>query len=72
MWLRLRVENLPIDLDWWVTNITAGNALQLVLRRLECLYLVLALAGLCLRPRLWVPMLAYLLLRGPVGDNEAL
>jgi hypothetical protein len=30
---------------------------------LNALYLVLALAGLCLRPRLWPWMLAYVLLR---------
>jgi hypothetical protein len=30
---------------------------------LNALYLALAIAGFCLRPRLWLPMLAYLLLR---------
>jgi hypothetical protein len=31
---------------------------------LNALYLLLGIAGLCLRPRFWRPMLAYMLLRG--------
>ena len=64
MWLRPRVENLDIDLDWWVysyhrreTEFSWGYA------GLNTLYLILGIAGLCLRPRLWGAMLAYILLR---------
>jgi hypothetical protein len=64
MWLRPRVENLPIDLDWWVykhhhveTRFCWGYA------ALNALYLLLGLAGLCLRPRWWTWMLLYLVLR---------
>jgi hypothetical protein len=64
MWLRPRVENLPIDLDWWVyehhndeTIFSWGYA------GLNALYLLLALAGLCLRPRFWPWMLAYMVMR---------
>ena len=64
MWLRPRVENLNIDLDWWVyahhhreTEFSWGYA------GLNVLYLLLAMVGLCLRPRFWGALLAYLLLR---------
>jgi hypothetical protein len=64
MWLRPRVENLPIDLDWWVyQHHHVETRFSWFYAGLNALYLVLALAGLCLRPRLWLPMLAYLLLR---------
>jgi hypothetical protein len=64
MWLRPRVENLPIDMDWWnyarhrvETRFCYGwGALNL-------LYLGLALAGLWRRPLFWRPMLGYILLR---------
>ena len=64
MWLRPRVENLPIDLDWWVyrhhndeTIFSWGYA------ALNLLLLVLGFLGLALRPRLAGWMLLYLLLR---------
>ncbi len=64
MWLRPRVENLPIDMDWWVyahhndeTIFSWGYA------GLNALYLLLALAGLCLRPRYWQWMMAYMAMR---------
>jgi hypothetical protein len=64
MWLRPRVENLPIDLDWWVyKHHHVETRFSWFYAGLNALYLALAIAGLCLRPRLWVPMLAYLLLR---------
>jgi len=76
MWLRPRVENLPIDLDWWVyenhpeeTEISWGYA------ALNLVYLLLAAGGLWLRPRLWPAMLAYMVLRSAllltVGAPEA-
>ena len=76
MWLRPRVENLPIDLDWWVyahhPNETRLSWFYVVL---NLLYLVLGIAGLCLRPRLGPGLLAYLLLRSAllltVGPPEA-
>jgi hypothetical protein len=64
MWLRPRVENLPIDLDWWVYEHHNQETLfSWAYAALNALYLLLALAGLCLRPRLWPWMLAYMLLR---------
>jgi hypothetical protein len=64
MWLRPRVDNLPIDLDWWVyAHHDAETCFSWAYAGLNALYLLLALAGLCLRPRFWRPMLAYFLLR---------
>ncbi len=64
MWLRPRVENLPIDLDWWIyKHHHVETRFSWFYAGLNALYLALGIAGLCLRPRLWVPMLAYFLLR---------
>ena len=64
MWLRPRVENLPIDLDWWVyEHHVSETEFSWVYAGLNALYLLLAIAGLCLRPRFWGALLAYLLLR---------
>ena len=64
MWLRPRVENLPIDLDWWVySHHYAETRFSWACAALNMLYLLLGLAGLCLRPRFWQAMLAYMLLR---------
>jgi hypothetical protein len=64
MWLRPRVENLPIDLDWWVyKHHYAETRFSWFYAGLNAVYLLLALAGLWLRPRLWPWMLAYMLLR---------
>jgi len=64
MWLRPRVENLPIDLDWWVyARHHAETRFSWACAGLNALYLLLAIAGLCLRPRFWRPMLAYIVLR---------
>jgi hypothetical protein len=64
MWLRPRVENLPIDLDWWIyKHHHVETRFSWFYAGLNALYLVLGIAGLCLRPRLWVSMLAYFLLR---------
>jgi hypothetical protein len=64
MWLRPRIENLPIDLDWWVYgHHRAETRFSWAYAALNALYLLLGIAGLCLRPRFWKPMLAYMLLR---------
>ncbi len=78
MWLRPRVENLPIDLDWWVyAHHNSETVFSWAYAGLNALYLLLAAAGLCLRPRFstprtktcpwgprfWRSMLAYMLLR---------
>jgi hypothetical protein len=64
MWLRPRVENLPIDLDWWVyAHHRAETRFSWAYAGLNAIYLLLGIAGLCLRPRFWRPMLAYMLLR---------
>jgi hypothetical protein len=64
MWFRPRVENLPIDLDWWVyRHHYSETRFSWFYAGLNAFYLLLAVAGLCLRPRLWPYMLAYMLLR---------
>jgi hypothetical protein len=78
MWLRPRVENLPIDLDWWVyRHHYVETRFSWAYAALNALYLLLAAAGLCLRPRcsipgtktrpcgsyFWPSMAAYMLLR---------
>lgn len=64
MWLRPRVENLPIDLDWWVyAHHHAETRFSWAWAALNAVYLALGLAGLCLRPRFWAAMFAYMVLR---------
>ncbi|HUB29026.1 MAG TPA: glycosyltransferase family 39 protein [Terracidiphilus sp.] len=64
MWLRPRVENLPIDVDWWVYSHHHNETVfSWFYAGLNALYLLLGFAGLCLRPRLWVWMLLYIVLR---------
>jgi Dolichyl-phosphate-mannose-protein mannosyltransferase len=64
MWLRPRVENLPIDIDWWVySHHHTETVFSWFYAGLNALYLLLGFAGLCLRPRLWVSMLLYIALR---------
>ena len=64
MWLRPRVENLPIDLDWWVySHHHAETRFSWFYAALNALYLLLGIVGLWLRPRLWKWMLAYIVLR---------
>lgn len=64
MWLRPRVENLPIDLDWWVyAHHYSETRFSWFYAALNAFYILLAIAGLCLRPRFWASIAAYLLLR---------
>ena len=64
MWLRPRVENLNIDLDWWVyAHHRSETRFSWAYAALNLLYLALAAVGLMLRPRFWKAMLAYMLLR---------
>jgi hypothetical protein len=64
MWLRPRVENLPIDLDWWVYSHHHDETVFSWCYAGVNLLLVLAgFAGLALRPRLAAWMLLYLILR---------
>jgi hypothetical protein len=64
MWLRPRVENLPIDLDWWVyKHHYAETRFSWFYAGLNAFYLLLGVIGLCLRPRMWPWMLAYIVLR---------
>lgn len=64
MWLRPRVETLPIDLDWWVyAHHHAETLFSWFYVALNALYLLLAAIGLWLRPRYWKALLAYMLLR---------
>ncbi len=64
MWLRPRIENLPIDLDWWVyRHHYAETRFSWYYAGLNAFYVALGIAGLCLRPRYWQWMLLYFLLR---------
>jgi 4-amino-4-deoxy-L-arabinose transferase-like glycosyltransferase len=64
MWLRPRVENLNIDLDWWVySHHNAETRFSWEYAGLNAAYLLLALAGLCFRPRYWQWMVLYFVMR---------
>jgi hypothetical protein len=64
MWLRPRIENLPVDLDWWnYKRHHAETRFSWAYAGLNAVYLLLGFAGLCLWPRFWRPMLAYFALR---------
>ena len=64
MWLRPRVENLPIDLDWWVySKHNAETRFSWFYAGLNAVYLLLGIVGLWLRPKVWKWMLAYIVLR---------
>jgi len=64
MWLRPRVENLNIDLDWWVySHHYAETRFSWAYAGLNAAYLLMALAGLCFRPRYWPWMLLYFVMR---------
>ncbi|MDR3796762.1 MAG: glycosyltransferase family 39 protein [Terracidiphilus sp.] len=73
MWLRPRVENLNIDLDWWVyEHHNSETEFSWAYAGLNALYLLLAIVGLSVRPRFWGALLAYLLLRSLLlGTVEA-
>ena len=78
MWLRPRIENLNIDIDWWVyARHRRDTEFGWAYVALNALYLMLGIAGLCippqrrrpvvgdpgLRPRFWGALLAYMVLR---------
>ncbi|HTX74739.1 MAG TPA: hypothetical protein VMD29_00945 [Terracidiphilus sp.] len=64
MTFRPRVENLNIDLDWWVyAHHWSETRFSWFYAGLNALYVLLALAGLYLRPRLWLWMALYIVLR---------
>jgi hypothetical protein len=64
MWLRPRVENLNIDLDWWVyAHHNDETIFSWSYAALNAVYLLLGLVGLCLRPKYWPWMLLYMVLR---------
>ena len=64
MWLRPRVENLDIDLDWWVySHHRRETEFSWAYAGLNAVYLILGIGGLFLRPRFWGAMLAYMVVR---------
>ncbi len=73
MWLRPRVENLPIDFDWWVySHHNAETRFSWLYAALNAFYILLGIAGVCLRPRYWPFMLAYFVMRSALlADIEA-
>jgi hypothetical protein len=64
MLLRPRVENLNIDLDWWVySHHHSETIFSWSCVALNAALLLLGVAGLCMRPRLWPWMAGYIVLR---------
>ena len=64
MWLRPRVEVLPIEMRWWRYWEHYHESYQVfAYEALNLAYLLLALVGLWRRPPLAGAMLAYMLLR---------
>ena len=64
MTFRPRVEDMNIDMDWWDNERHPDEtAFSWAYAALNALYLALGLAGVCLRPRFWKPLLAYIVLR---------
>ena len=64
MWVRPRVENLNIDLDWWgYAHHNDETIFSWSYVALNALYMLLGVVGLCLRPKYWKWMLLYLVLR---------
>jgi hypothetical protein len=58
------VENLNIDLDWWVySHHYAETRFSWAYAALNALYLLLAFVGLWFRPRYWEWMLLYFIIR---------
>ena len=64
MWLRPRLENLPVDLDWWnYGRHHAETVFSWVWGLLNLGYLALAAAGLRQRPHMWTALAGYMALR---------
>jgi hypothetical protein len=64
MWLRPRVENLNVDIDWWdYARHRAETRFCLRYAALNLLYLALAAAGFALRPRFRWTLVGYMILR---------
>jgi hypothetical protein len=64
MWLRPRVESLYDDLDWWAyARHPQKTCICWAYAGLNGLYILLAVAGLWLRPRLWPWMVVYMAMR---------
>ncbi|WP_420238827.1 glycosyltransferase family 39 protein [Telmatobacter bradus] len=64
MWLRPRNENLPVDIDWWdYRQHRAETRFSWTWAGLNLAYLLAAAIGLSHRPRFWLAMLAYMVLR---------
>lgn len=59
-----RTENMNVDVDWWVYDRHPDETVfSWAYAGLNVLYLALGIAGLCLRPRFWKPLLAYIVMR---------
>ena len=70
--MKWQVENLPVELDWWKYGEHRDETcLSWAYVWLNALYLLLGVAGLWLRPKFWLPMLAYMLLRSALLTNIA-
>ena len=64
MWFRPRVENLYINFDWWVySHHRAETRFSWEYASLNAFYILLAIAGLALRPRFGLAMVVYMLMR---------
>ncbi len=73
MWLRPRVEDLPIELRWWQYWLHHQESYRVfAYEALALAYLAAALVGLCRRPPFAGAMLAYIVLRSLLlGTIEA-
>lgn len=59
-----RTEHMNIDVDWWVyENHPDETVFSWAYAGLNMFYIALGIAGLWLRPRFWLPLLAYIALR---------
>ena len=59
-----RTENMNIDVDWWVYDHHPRETMfSWAYAGLNLVYFALGIAGLCLRPRLWKPLAACIVLR---------
>jgi hypothetical protein len=64
MLLRPRVENLNIDLDWWVySHHHSETIFSWGCVALNAVYVLLGFAGLCMKPKIWPWMAGYIVLR---------
>jgi hypothetical protein len=64
MMLHPRTENMNIGVHWWIFERHPDETVfSWFYAGLNVLYFALGIAGLCMRPRFWKPLLAYIAIR---------